>query len=277
MFSFLPKKYWGIGVKTLIFAVFCVVFSFSFGQGGSVSQAQSFDNGQYLKQQQEDLLRTYSTGLNRKLCLNILRGAGGNGQLLPWAQIFNTAYWIPVVPEECVKCIENNYANNPQIGRWPNGKAKYKWDQILNTTQDRPATPTPDITECPGGDGLSVPLPSNLLPHILIRLYGLMASISIYGLGLVFAIIGVRYLIGGLSKGGRYTDTARNLRTVFSALVISLTIGTLLLQILFTVIQLPTDATLVYQACIPTTDPAKANNFSANTSGTDKDFCQPQP
>jgi hypothetical protein len=280
MFTFLPKLRSLKLLKTLVFTgilVLCIS-GILVGQQSREVSAQSVDNGQYLKQQQEDLLRVYSSGLNRRLCLNILRGVGGGGQLLPWAQIFNIPYWVPVVPTECVQCIENNYANNPALPeKWPNGKTKYKWDILLNTTQDKPATPTPDITECPGGDGLSVPLPANLIPHIIIRLYGLLASISLYGLGLVFGIVGIRYLVGGLAKGGRYTDTAKDLRNVSSALIITLTIGTLLLQILFSVVSLPAEATLIYQACIPTTDPSKANNFSANTNGTDKDFCQVQP
>jgi hypothetical protein len=202
---------------------------------------------EFLKQQQEDLLRAYSTGLNRQPCLAILRGAGGDGKLLPWAQVFNPGYWIPVVPIECVKCIEN------------------------------PKTPT--IIECPGGNEQNVPLPANLIFHVGIRLYGFIASITVYGLVLAFAVIGIRYLVNGLSKGGSFRDTQKNLRTVSTAIIITLVAPTAVLQLLFSVLKLPEDTTKIYQACIPTSNASEANKFKENTQLDSNgnrvaDFCE---
>ena len=180
-----------------------------------------------LSQQQANLKGAFSTGDNTAACINILSGREKNAALtgttnyLEWSKIFVIGYWIPVVPEECVVCKDG-------------------------AIKDPITTP-----KCPYLVGQSVPLPLNLIPQIIIRLYGLLASITIYALALVFSIIGVRYLIGGLSKGGRYTDTAKNLRDVFSALIITLTISTLFLQILYGVLRVDQSQFKIDIVCIP--------------------------
>lgn len=188
-----------------------------------------------LSQQQRDLASTYLTGANTQACVRILNGgtassAGNGASLLAWSNIFNTAYWIPVVPTQCVVC----------------SSSASQMNGVTGTLGQR-------TSQCPYGEGQSVPLSLNLIPHIIIRLYGLLASITLYGLILVFAIIGIRYLIGGLAKGGRYTDTAKNLRDVFSAAIITLTVSTLFLQVLYSVLQIRDENALrIQNACIPT-------------------------
>lgn len=218
-------------------------------------RSRKYSAQDYLQDQQEGLARMWSTGCNRKLCINILKGVGAEGKLLPWAQIFNPGYWIPVVPSECIKCVED----------WASGGAIKLSDGTYKV--EREYGKVPEMIECPGGDQQSVPLPVNLMPHIAIRLYGLIASISIYALLLVAGVIGIRYLVGGLAKGGRYTDTARDLRNVLSALIITLIAGTLLLQILFTVLKV-SETIGIPDACLPTT--------SKDIYEKDKEsFCQP--
>jgi hypothetical protein len=177
---------------------------------------------------EQKLARTYSTGNNKERCVNILEGrerdvGTGAANFLQWAKIFDVGWWIPVVPNECVVCVD-----------------KSKPIDFNGVT---------DI--CPYGNQTNVPLALNLIPQIAIRLYGMLASITIYGLVLVFAIVGIRFLIGGLSKGGRYTDTAKNLRDVFSALVITLTIATLFLQLLFSVLKVNQKGLVIDEVCIP--------------------------
>lgn len=216
---------------------------------------------EYLADQNSQLARTWSSGCNRRLCINILRGLGADGSLLPWAQIFNVGYWIPVVPSECVKCVED----------WrTGGVTDLRGVETPLTTYD---PRFPELLECPGGDQQTVPLPATLIPQIIIRLYGLLASISIYALLLVFAIIGIRYLVGGLAKSGSYTDTARDLRNVFSALFITLTAGTLLLQVLFSVLRVQ-DGLGIPEACIPTND---TRILTAEAAEQFKTFCNPTP
>lgn len=212
----------------------------------TISAPVQYDNGEYLQSQQDNLARTYSTGLNRHPCLKTLRGGdrGADGRLLQWTKIFDTAFWVPVVPEECVVCVED-YT-------------------------------TPTITECPGGDRQAVPLPANLIPHILIRLYGLLASISTYAMVLVLSVLGVRQMFNGLSKEGAYAENARNLRRVATGILIVLTVPTIFLQILFSVVQLPETTTDIFQACIPTNDD-RLNNLQGNTINNTTDFCKIQP
>jgi hypothetical protein len=189
---------------------------------------------QQIAKQQADLGKTYLTGTNSKRCVNILEGRAkgtndGPANFLQWTKIFDVGWWIPVVPEECVVCIQS--------------------DAELDK---KPADRTTEVTSlCPYGNNSNVPLPLNVIPQIAIRLYGMLASITIYGLVLVFAIVGIRFLIGGLSKGGRYTDTAKNLRDVFSALVITLTIATLFLQLLFSVLKVNQKGLVIDEVCIP--------------------------
>ena len=176
-------------------------------------------NAAYLSAQSEALGRLYSTGCNRKPCINILRGQGVSGKLLPWSSIFNPGYWIPVVPNECIICAEDK-----------------------NTIE----------IECPNGNLEPVPLAGTLIPQIAIRLYGLIASISMYGLVLVLMVLGIRYLVAGLNSQGTYRNPAANLRVVITAIVITMIIGTLVLQLLFTVLKLDDNALDIKPACIPT-------------------------
>lgn len=211
-------------LRSFLLLLLCFILILSTG----VRAADDTNTNVDLKKQQEQIKLTYLTGTNTKRCVNILNGkapdadAGSVGDLFQWANIFNPGYWIPVVPTECVVCQTNSSA------------------------------PVGTVTDgCPYGEGVSVPLPLNLMPHMAIRLYGLLASITIYGLILAFAIVGVRYLVGGLAKGGRYTDTAKNLRDVFSATLITLVASTLFLQILYNVLRVDQNALTIKAACIP--------------------------
>jgi hypothetical protein len=207
----------------------------------AVSDAASASK--YLSEQKAALGKLYSTGANTKACVNILSGRAENAALtaptnyLAWAQIFNISFWIPVVPEQCVVCYDT------AIGKYT--------DTVANDHKAGDYKPGISKDVCPYGNGQSVPLPLNLIPQVIIRLYGLLASITIYALALVFSIIGIRYLIGGLSKGGRYTDTAKNLRDVFSAMIITLTISTVFLQILYGVLQVDKTQFKIDIVCIP--------------------------
>lgn len=222
----------------LAFLVFGLVFLISSVSVLAVTAGQTSD---YLSTQTANLSKTYSTGDNSLPCLAILSGkrAGSTSttspSLLEWSNIFNTSFWIPVVPEQCVVCLDTGYS----VGGYTDGtKKEYAVGNTL---------------KCPYGNGQSVPLALNLLPHIAIRLYGLLASMTLYMLVIVFAVVGIRYMIGGLGKGGRYTDTAKNLRDVFSALIVTLTISTLFLQILYVVLKVDPDKLDVNAPCIPST------------------------
>ena len=181
--------------------------------------AAAASNSAYLSKQQRDITYTYSTGTNTDACIQILSGgsagsAVGTGKLIGWSRIFQPGYWIPVVPNQCVVCAGTE-------------------------------------TDCPYGIGQNVPLALNLTPQIAIRLYGLIASFTMYGLVLVAAVLGIRYLVAGLNNAGKYKNPAQNLRVVFSALIITLTISTLFLQILYNVLKLDDNALIIQTPCTP--------------------------
>lgn len=185
----------------------------------NAAASASASNSAYLSKQQRDITSTYSTGENAKACIRILSGGSadspvGTGKLIGWSRIFQPGYWIPVVPNQCVVCAGTE-------------------------------------TDCPYGIGQNVPLALNLIPQIAIRLYGLIASFTMYGLVLVAAVLGIRYLVAGLNNAGKYKNPAQNLRVVFSALIITLTISTLFLQILYNVLKLDDNALIIQTPCIP--------------------------
>ena len=220
--------------KIVLLAIICVSV---FGLVHLATPVYSLTREQLLADQATKLKNTYLTGANSGRCINILEGRAKNTpqdpkkgvEFLQWAKIFDVGWWIPVIPDECVVCIES--------------------DAEINKSLESRTTEV--TTNCPYGNNTNVPLPLNLLPQIAIRLYGMLASITVYGLVLVFAIVGIRFLIGGLSKGGRYTDTAKNLRDVFSAMVITLTIATIFLQILFSVLKIDPKRFVIDEVCIP--------------------------
>jgi hypothetical protein len=193
--------------------------------------------------------KLFTQGLNRRPCIEILRRITNPSEPLNyWANLFNVPFWIPVIPTECVVCKEDTNTENYVEKKQVNGR------EVLDYNNEGRGERVQINVECENGDGSTVPLPLDLLPHMILRLVGLIFSITLYAVLLVAVMIGIRFVLSGFTKSGVYLDTSSNLRTALSAVGVGLVAGSILLQILTGVLALDDSQIVIKKSCIPTSN-----------------------
>lgn len=75
------------------------------------------------------------------------------------------------------------------------------------------------------------PMKINLIIPMLMRTYNFLASIGVALLLIAIAVIGIRWLVGSFSETGGYLNVKKDLKNVFIALFILLSVSTLIFEL----------------------------------------------